>query len=36
MTPEAGPDMMVLTAASATMRDDTVPPLPCMTSKSCG
>jgi hypothetical protein len=34
MTPDAGPDITVLTAASATMVDDTVPPLPCMTSRS--
>ncbi len=34
MTPEAGPDITVLTAASATILDETVPPLPCMTRRS--
>ncbi len=34
ITPEAGPDMMVLAASRATTRADTVPPLPFMTSRS--
>ncbi len=34
MTPDAGPDITVLTAASATIDADTVPPLPCITSRS--
>ena len=34
MTPEAGPDITVFTAASATIDAETVPPLPCITSRS--
>ena len=34
MTPEAGPDITVLTAALGDDRAATVPPLPCITSRS--
>ena len=34
ITPEAGPDITVLTASSATILEETVPPLPCITSRS--
>ena len=34
ITPDAGPDITVATACSATIVDDTVPPLPCITSRS--
>ena len=34
MTPEAGPDMTVLAASSATRAAETMPPLPFITSTS--
>ena len=34
MTPEAGPDITVWTAASAAIAAEMVPPFPCMTRRS--
>ena len=35
ITPEAGPDITVLAASRATIRAETMPPLPFITSRSC-